>query len=447
MSQRLHAVRRQRHRQLRRRHAVPVGSAAGLVPYQAVLSRDSSATSTGGRGRRTSRTRTASGGSASTAACGRTGRRRCCSAAAWTANVVRPDLLPQQCQDAADPQSAVQQLLAARVGDLRRVRQRQDGHPRERVVLLRLAASALAGNLNNLSGVTLTWGLEPDSGACSTTANASVLERRERRRLHPGERADRHAVGQHDPLRPGHRHPDQRRAGRRSEDLQIGRTREIDRRASITTSARQIHVGVEFIYRNYDRGIRARYTHRLPAGRARASRQLGVYTDRQIYIDPITRPVGAVLHGLPGLHAADGHDDHGHGRELPDLQGRDRLRVEKRASQRWQAMGSFTYNFNRNFTPLGRLRRTRPGVEFSNGALSGLRFVGKANGSYSLPWGMRSGANLQIQDGSVRNSQHQRSRPGLRRHVAARPHATTTADVRRRRAASPAGREPARRER
>ena len=59
------------------------------------------------------------------------------------ANILVPDLLPAQCEEATqtdvderqeDP--AVQQLVAARLGHLRPVRQRQDADPRQRVVLL-----------------------------------------------------------------------------------------------------------------------------------------------------------------------------------------------------------------------------------------------------------------------------------------------------------------------
>ena len=64
---------------------------------------------------------------------------------------------------------------------------------------------------------------------------------------------------------------------------------------------------------------------------------------------------------------------------------------------------AFTYNINRNYSQLSSYQ-SPTGFEFSNGVLSGGRYVVKVNGSVNLPWGLRSGANFQSQDGGVRNS-------------------------------------------
>ena len=178
-----------------------MGSAAGIVPYQAELYRDELAEQRLVDLQRLHPGRlTAAAGCASTAASATTGSSRSTSAAACRPTSLRPDLLPSQCETATDDRSverqedpAVRQLVAARLGDLRPVRQRQDAGPRERVVLLRHQDHAGQRARRAVhADRALTWGPNQSSGACSTRQR-QLLDRRQRRRPRPGQRADRHA--------------------------------------------------------------------------------------------------------------------------------------------------------------------------------------------------------------------------------------------------------------
>jgi hypothetical protein len=375
---------------------VAVGSTAGLVPYRAVVNRDSLSnvdwwtwasyiqdSYSRGRIRINGGLRQDWQASVLLGGC-------------VPANVLVPTLLPQQCQDKADPKQPFNNLS-----------------PRGSVTYdifgdgkMAVHASAsyyydtrlsLAGNLNNLSGVQLTWGSNQSSGACSTTAGASCwndanvdgyIQPNEltgtptanTSRFDPATGILTNVLPVIDP------------------DLKIGRTREIV--AGVDRDlGRQMHAGVEFIFRRYDLGSRSYVIGYQPGdGRTPSS---AVFTDRQTWVDPKSGKSAPYYTVCQGCIQPTGTTMSATDVNYQNYKGVS-LTLEKRASRRWQAQGSFTYNFNRSYQdPYAYSNPT--GVEYSNGALSGLRFVAKANGSYSLPWGMRTGANLQIQDGSVRN--------------------------------------------
>ena len=102
------------------------------------------------------------------------------------ANVIVPDLLPAQCEerdadrrDQRQEDPAVQQLVAARLGDLRPVRQRQDAIHAQRVVLLRHEDHA--GQLARRPGhaVVADVGQQPDERRLQHDGRRPVLDRRQ----------------------------------------------------------------------------------------------------------------------------------------------------------------------------------------------------------------------------------------------------------------------------
>ena len=129
------AVRREHQRQLRqRRHRGRRIRDRASCPYQAVLYRDQLRNNDWWtyNGYIQDSFSTAAAG-ASTAASATTGSTPKYLGGCVPENVIRPDLLPAQCEDATETDTitgqeapVVQQLVAARVGDLRPVRQRQD---------------------------------------------------------------------------------------------------------------------------------------------------------------------------------------------------------------------------------------------------------------------------------------------------------------------------------
>jgi hypothetical protein len=375
---------------------VAVGSLTGLVPYQAALSRDSLSnvdwwtwssyiqdSYSRGRVRINGGVRQDWQTSVLLPGC-------------VPANVIRPDLLPEQCQEKTKPSMAFNNFSprGSATYDLfgngkTAVHASGSYYYDSRI--------ALAGNLSNLGTVTLTWGPNQSSGLCSATAGASCWNdanvdgfvqaaeltgtpSSSTTRFNPATGVLTNALPVID------------------EDLKVGRTREFI--AGIDHDlGRQMHVGLELIYRNYDLGSRT-YIQGYEPGAA-GFPATSVFTDRQIYVDPISGKSAPYYTVCQGCTRATGTNMTATNVNYQIYKGVT-ISLEKRASQRWQAQGSMTYNINRDFTPTGGFDNPT-GLEFSNGALSGLRFVVKGNGSVSLPWGLRSGVNLQIQDGPLRN--------------------------------------------
>ena len=206
------------------------------------------------------------------------------------ANQLVPDLLPAQCEDATDGRSddrpqdpVVRQLVAARssvIYDL--LGNGKTAGARQLLVLLRHEDHAGQRARRPLHQPALTWGTNQSSGACSATAGASCWNDANRDGR-PGQRADRHADLEQLALQ--HVTGMFKPAGNTVDpSAQIGRTREVIigvQHELITNMA----VGVDYIYRKYDRGT-ANYTHRLPAGRpAFRCRDLHRAAD---YTDPVT---------------------------------------------------------------------------------------------------------------------------------------------------------------
>jgi len=184
----------------------------------------------------------------------------------------------------------------------------------------------------------------------------------------------------------------------------IGRTREF-----ITGLQHELipnmAVGVEYVYRRYDRGTTG-YTIGYEPGAANYPLS-SIYVGPNYYTDPvtgITAPYYQVCStctrpsGLGTITLTNPNYQIYHGVVTT---------VNKRFSNKWQLNGSLTWQTNPNHQPFGdgvaESSVVNPtGLEFTNGNSTIARYLFKLNGSYVLPWDVQLSGNLNINDGANR---------------------------------------------
>ncbi|HKW02878.1 MAG TPA: carboxypeptidase regulatory-like domain-containing protein [Vicinamibacterales bacterium] len=336
------------------------------------------------------------------------------------ANVLRPDLLPSQCEGATDQSTVLDPNTGVAIKDANgnnvmekipafsvwapRVSATYDlfGNGKTSVhasySLYYQTKITLANNLGGLSTTTsLQWGNNNSNGTCSTTAGASCWTDANRDGIiQIGELIGTPTTSSSRfDLNTGVLTP----AGNStSKDAKLARTREF-----ITGVQHELipnlAVGVDYVYRNYDRGTAA-YT----AGYQPGSSQFPlsqIYTGPLYYTDPVTgvqapyyqicqgcqRPsgIGAVTITSLGYNVYQAI--------IPTL--------NKRFSNRWQMNASATFQTNPSYQPLGSY--TNPtGVEFTDGRSTIARYLVKVSGTYALAWGITASGNLNINDGANR---------------------------------------------
>ncbi|HVD91095.1 MAG TPA: carboxypeptidase regulatory-like domain-containing protein [Vicinamibacterales bacterium] len=178
----------------------------------------------------------------------------------------------------------------------------------------------------------------------------------------------------------------------------IGRTREalVGMQHELIAN---LAVGVDFIYRKYDRGTTTYTVGFQPGAGYDALR--GLYQPAP-YTDPLTgltatyyfvcatcsRPsgLGNVTLTNPNYQTYKGID----------------LTATKRYSNRWQMAVAVTLQDNPNFFPNGTAQFVNPtGLEFQDGYSTISRFLVKAQGSYTFPWDINVSANFNWNDGAA----------------------------------------------
>ena len=319
-------------------------------------------------------------------------------------NPIRPDILPAQCEDATSTDPISGRELQAFANWAPRVSViydlRGDGKTSVRASYSYYFATkiTLANALGGLeTQPALTWGNNASSGACSATAGTPCWQD-----------LNLDAVVQANELI-GQPTTNQSRfnmttgifapAGNTVDpSAQIGRTREF-----ITGVQHELipnlAVGVEYVYRKYDRGTRS-YTIGYQPG-ADLFPISALYTGPLQYTDPVTgitapyyqlcatctRPsgIGSIAMTDPNYQIYSG------------VTGT----VNKRFSNKWQLNGSVTWQTNPNYLPVGGYTDPQ-GVEFNHGYSTLARYLVKLNGSYALPWGFQASANFNVQDGANR---------------------------------------------
>jgi hypothetical protein len=318
------------------------------------------------------------------------------------ANILRPDLLPAQCEEATQTDA----------GNGKKIQSFGNWSPRMSATYdlfgtgkTQVHASGsyfystkitLADSLGGLFTVTrLRWGPNSSSGACSssssgcwTDANRDGLVQVNELTGTPSSSSSRFVNGV---LLPAGNIVDP--------SAKIGRTREaiVGMQHELIDN---LAVGVDFIYRKYDRGTTTYTIGFQPGAPGFPLSQIyrpATYTDPVtglnaeyfVVCDGCARPsgVGSITMTNPNYQIYKGVD----------------LTATKRFSNRWQMAVALTIQDNPGFFPDGSASCINPtGCQYSNGLSTISRYVFKAQGSYTLPWDVNVSANFNMNQGGTR---------------------------------------------
>ena len=274
----------------------------------------------------------------------------------------------------------------------------------------------LANQLSNLGSVNLGWGNMNNNGTCSTTLNASCwqdlnldgfVQANELSWVQGGITTPN---GNGIPSGPNRFNIDTGALtpNRNTVDpsAQLGRTRE-----GIAGVQHELipnlAVGVDYVYRNYDRGTTTYPIGQQPGCETSTTMPcvspgypLGaIYTVKNIYTDPVTGISAPYYTASPGTVLTSGLANITMTSQNYSVYKGLILQATKRYSDRWQMQTSVTLQTNPGYSPYF----TNPtGREFTDGISSGARYLFKMNGAYSLPWGMMASGNLNVNDGANR---------------------------------------------
>ena len=157
-------------------------------------------------------------------------------------------------------------------------------------------------------------------------------------------------------------------------------------------------LGVDYIYRKYDRGLQS-FTIGYEPGAA-GYPLTNLYEGPLTYTDPATgtsAPYYVIRQGQTrpsGLGSTTVTDP-----DSTDYHGVD-LTMNKRYSDRWQFSAALTLQSSANHISKGASNPT--GLEFIEGVSTRSRYVFKLSGSYLMPWGVMASANFNMNDGATR---------------------------------------------
>jgi hypothetical protein len=168
-----------------------------------------------------------------------------------------------------------------------------------------------------------------------------------------------------------------------------------------------VAVGVDYIYRKYDRGLTT-YTVGYQPGAAAFPLQQ-IYTGPLQYTDPVTGRTADYYVVKPGASRPSGLGSIT--MTNPDYQvyhGLD-ITVTKRYSNKWQLAGALTIQDNPNYFPAGTAASgtggatgNPTGIAYQDGVSTIAKYVIKLNGSYDLPWGFQAAGNFNMFQGATR---------------------------------------------
>jgi Carboxypeptidase regulatory-like domain len=381
---------------------VPVGSASGIVPYQAVLYRDQLLNNdwwtyngyiqdgySRGRWRLNGGLRYDWQQSKYLGGC-------------IPANILRPDLLPSQCEAATSTDSSNGKTIQSFTNWSPRVSATYDlfGNGKTQVhgsgsyfydTKITLA-NALGGLFTQTA---LTWGPNLSSGACSTTASGCWTDANQDGLVQNSEltgtgssSSSRFVNGV---LLPAGNIVDPSAKIRRTREAIVGMQHEL---------IPNLAVAVDFIYRKYDRGTTTYVIGFQPGG---PNGSLTAIYVPQTYVDPVTglsaryytvcdgcsRPsgVGNITVTSPNYQTYKGVD----------------ITATKRFSNRWQMQTALTLQDNPQYFPASSGSFVNPtALEFNDGFSTIAKYLFKAQGSYTLPWDIAASANFNWNQGATR---------------------------------------------
>jgi hypothetical protein len=318
------------------------------------------------------------------------------------ANAVRPDLLPAYCEAATSVDGAGRSIkpfsnLAPRLSvayDLFGNGKTQMHASYSYYYATRINIASAIGGLN--AGSYYLWGNNQSNGSCSTTAGAGCWQDLNRDTLVQANELS----GTPSPGTTRLQSDGSVLLGGNLVDpsTKIARTREVVAGVQHELIA-NLSVSADYIYRKYDRGSRSYTVGYDPlSGNAPLS---AIYTVQNNYHDPVTgldAPYYTVCQGcvnpsgLLSIYETDPQYSVYHGVDLV---------MNKRFSNRWQGNVAVTLQNAPGYNPL--YTYTNPtGIQFSDGRSTLARYIIKVNGAYQGPWGIMTGANLNVNDGATR---------------------------------------------
>ena len=383
---------------------VAVGSAAGFVPYQAVLYRDQL---------RNNNWWTYNGYIQDSFSKGRWrfngGVRYDWQYSTYLGgcvpeNVIMPTLLPAQCEEATEVDSITGKKLQSFSNWSPRLSATYDllGNGKTSVKATWSyyydTRITLANSLGGLFEVTtLTWGPNQSSGACSTTAGAPCWTDANRDGLVQsneliGTPNSSNARFQNGVLVPAGNNVDP--------SAELGRTREaiVGIQHELISN---LAVGVDYIYRKYDKGT-ATYTQGYQPG-APGFPLSQIYSGPRTHTDPVSglsAPYYEICQGcqrpsgVGSIVMTDFDYEIYHGVDIT---------ATKRFSNRWQMQAALTLQTNPNHLPEGSVALTNPTTRpFRDGVTTIEPWIFKLQGSYTLPWDIIASGNLNMYDGATR---------------------------------------------
>jgi hypothetical protein len=320
------------------------------------------------------------------------------------ANVIRPDLLPAQCEE------ATQSGLNPNTGETIEIQPFANWAPRMSITYdlfgngktaLKLTGSyyydtryTLADDLGGLFTVTRLRWTNNSNGTCSssscwTDANMDGFIQADELIGTPATSSSRfdRATGV---LTPSGSIVDP--------DTQLERTREIV--AGIQHELiPNLALGVDYIFRRYDRGPQD-FTLGYQPG-ASGYPLTNLYTGPLTWTDPDTGISAPYYVVRDGLSRPSGLGDITvTSPEHQDYSGVD-LTLNKRYSDRWQAAVALTVQTNPVYSNAGSDNPT--GNEFFEGLSQVPGWIFKASGSYQFPWGIMASGNFNMNQGGVRS--------------------------------------------
>jgi hypothetical protein len=251
----------------------------------------------------------------------------------------------------------------------------------------------LANALSGLGGVSLTWGTNQNSGACSTAANSNCWND-----------ANRDGFIQRNELVGPVNFPSNFvngvlvAAGNRvADDAKLGRTREFTAGLSHELIA-NLAVGADYIYRKYDYGTAAYIIGYEPG--AAGFPQSNIYDPTPlVHTDLATGKTANYYVVKQGLARPSGATITKTNLDYEVYQGVD-LTLNKRYSDKWQLNIALTLQKRNDYDVF----YTNPtGVDLYDGINTGTRYLFKVNGSYDLPWGIMASTNFNLNDGPTRD--------------------------------------------
>jgi hypothetical protein len=383
---------------------VPVGSAAGFVPYQAVLYRDRLLNDdwwtyngylqdgySHGKWRLNGGIRYDWQQSKYLGGC-------------VASNPIRPDLLPSQCENATSTDSVTGRALRPFNNWSPRVSATYDlfGNGKTQVhgsasyyYDTRIVLADALGGLN--SQPALTWGPNQASGQCSTTTNAScwtdangdgLVQANELLGV-PTVNSSFFNLSTGASSPPGNIV---------DPSAQIGRTREgiVGFQHELIPN---LAIGIDYIYRKYDRGTATYVAGTQPGGAQFPVAQIYVPAT---YTDPVTGITAPYYQVCATCTRPSGANVTVTNINYQVYNGVD-ITATKRFSNHWQMQSGLTIQNNPQYFPVGSSTFNSPtGQVFRAGVSTLPAYLWKLNGSYQFPWDISFSENFNWQQGATR---------------------------------------------